>query len=128
MSLSATSSPGLRGIIAGFVVVDTATQIAFKWASERIGAGSLDTAWLLAALTTPALWLAVFLYALTFVLWMLILARMDLGRAFPLSALTYVTVPAAGMLLFGEHLTWPQTAGIALIISGVLLIGRGKPE
>ena len=128
MSVTTANQSSLRGIIAAFIVVDTATQIAFKWASERIGAGTLDIAWVVSALETPALWLAVFFYGLTFVFWMLILARIDLGRAFPLSALTYVTVPAAGMLLFGEHLSWPQAAGIALIISGVVLIGRGKPS
>lgn len=116
----------MRGVIGLFVVVDTATQIAFKYASDAIGAGSFDIAWIGNAIGTPVLWLAVALYGLTFVLWMIILARLDLSRAFPLSALTYITVPAAGMLLFGERLTLPQTFGIALIISGVLLVGKEK--
>ena len=55
MNAATARMPGLTGVIAGFVAVDTATQIAFKWASEIVGAGSLDLAWIVGALETPAL-------------------------------------------------------------------------
>ena len=61
-----------------------------------------------------------------FVLWMLILQQIDLSRAFPLTALTYITVPAAGLLLFHESVSPVQAAGIALILGGVVLVGQNE--
>jgi drug/metabolite transporter (DMT)-like permease len=112
------------GLIAIFLLVDTAVQIAFKLAADKLGGGALDAAWLTQAALSPTVWCAIALYLTVFVLWMLILQQVDLSRAFPLTALTYVTVPAAGLILFHESLDLTQAAGIALILFGVVLIGQ----
>jgi drug/metabolite transporter (DMT)-like permease len=112
------------GLIALFLLFDTAVQIAFKLAGKQLGDGALDLAWLTAAARSPVVWCAILLYLTVFVLWMLILQQIDLSRAFPLTALTYVTVPAAGLVLFHETIDWTQTAGIALILVGVVLVGQ----
>jgi multidrug transporter EmrE-like cation transporter len=111
-------------LIALFLLFDTAVQIAFKLAGKQLGDGALDLAWLTAASQSPAVWCAVALYFTVFVLWMLILQQIDLSRAFPLTGLTYVTVPAAGLLLFNENLDWAQGVGIAFILGGVVLVGQ----
>jgi multidrug transporter EmrE-like cation transporter len=123
------SLPAMRarlGLIGAFLFFDTAVQIAFKLAGEQLGDGTLDANWLVAAAGSPTVWCAVLLYLTVFVLWMLILQQIDLSRAFPLTALTYVTVPAAGMLFFHESLTLAQAAGIALILVGVILVGQNE--
>jgi multidrug transporter EmrE-like cation transporter len=114
------------GLIGAFLFFDTAVQIAFKLAGEQLGDGALDANWLVAAAGSPTVWCAVLLYLTVFVLWMLILQQIDLSRAFPLTALTYVTVPAAGMLFFHESLTLAQAAGTALILVGVILVGQNE--
>jgi len=75
------------------------------------------------ALMTPAFWLAILCYIATFIVWMAVLTRMDLSRAFPLTALTYVTVPALALMFFGEQLPAIRVLGIAVIIAGVIMIG-----
>ena len=125
--ITITSLPALRaklGLIGIFVIFDTAVQIAFKLAAHQLGDGALDASWLTAAAEAPTVWCAVVLYLIVFVLWMLILQQIDLSRAFPLTALTYVTVPAAGFVIFHESLTMAQAAGIALILIGVILVGQ----
>src|SRR5688572_23606775 len=109
-----------------FLIFDTGVQIAFKIAARQLGDGDLNAEWLLAAANSPMVWFAVLLYLTVFVLWMLILQQIDLSRAFPLTALTYVTVPAAGLLFFNESLTLAQTGGIALILVGVVLVGQNE--
>lgn len=119
--------PALRarlGLVGAFLFFDTGVQIAFKLAGEQLGDGALDSNWLAAAAVSPTVWCAVLLYLTVFVLWMLILQQIDLSRAFPLTALSYVTVPAAGMLFFQESLNPAQAAGIALILAGVILVGQ----
>jgi len=107
-----------------FLVFDTAVQIAFKLAAKHLGDGAFDLDWLAAAASSPTVWCAVLLYLTVFVLWMQILQQVELSRAFPLTALTYVTVPAAGMLLFHESLSLAQAGGTALILVGVGLVGQ----
>jgi drug/metabolite transporter (DMT)-like permease len=119
--------PALAGrlwLFGVFLAVDTAVQIAFKAAAKQLGDGDMNAEWLAAAASSPMVWCAVLLYLTVFVLWMLILQQIDLSRAFPLTALTYVTVPAAGVLLFHESLTLVQAGGIALILAGVVLVGQ----
>ena len=109
--------------LAAFIVLDTATQIAFKVASESVEGMSFGLGFLKVALTTPALWITVLCYIATFIVWMAVLMRMDLNRAFPLTALGYVTVPVLAFIFFGESLPLERIAGIALIIAGVVMIG-----
>ena len=106
-----------------FLTLDTATQMAFKTASEGLEGMSFGLPFLQRALTTPSFWIAILCYIATFVVWMAVLTRMELSRAFPLTALTYVTVPALAFLFFGEHAPPMRLAGIAVIIGGVILIG-----
>ena len=121
--------PAIRtrmGLIGAFLFVDTGVQIAFKLAAKELGDGALDADWLAAAAASPTVWCAVLLYLTVFVPWMLILQQIDLSRAFPLTALTYITVPAAGVLFFHESLSLVQIGAIALILAGVILVGQDE--
>jgi drug/metabolite transporter (DMT)-like permease len=111
-------------LIGLFVLADTAVQIAFKLAGERAGSSDFDLDWLGAAAGNPIFWIAIGLYFTVFVLWMMILQQTDLSRAFPLTALTYVTVPAAGLLFFHETVSLERSLGVAFVLAGVLLVGR----
>jgi drug/metabolite transporter (DMT)-like permease len=106
-----------------FIAFDTATQLAFKAASERVEGIGFGIPFIGLALTTPALWLAILCYIGTFATWMAVLSRMNLSRAFPLTALTYVTVPLLAFAFFGEDLPVMRILGIGTIITGAVLIG-----
>ena len=41
------------GLLAVFLLFDTAVQIAFKLAAKQLGDGALDTAWLAEAARSP---------------------------------------------------------------------------
>ncbi|MFI5012540.1 MAG: EamA family transporter [Hyphomicrobiales bacterium] len=106
-----------------FLALDTATQLAFKAASEPVQGMSFGLAFMKVALSTPALWVAILCYIAVFVVWMAVLTRMDLNRAFPLTSLSYVTVPLLAFALFGEQLPALRVLGIGVIVAGVVLIG-----
>lgn len=113
-------------LVGMFLAVDTATQLAFKAAAEAIGDIPLGLDFLAAAAGTAFAWLAVGLYLATYVLWMLVLRDTALSRAFPLTALSYVSVPLFAWLAFGEAVDARTAAGIALILVGVALVGHGE--
>ena len=55
------------------------------------------------------------------VCWMLAIARLDVGYAYPFVALSFVLVPIGSGALFGEALPATRLIGIALIIAGITL-------
>jgi multidrug transporter EmrE-like cation transporter len=59
---------------------------------------------------------------------MIVLAEMPLSAAFPLSAISYVLIIAAGVLVFHEHLNALQILGGGAILAGVWMIGRSQTE
>ncbi|MGA0561350.1 EamA family transporter [Ancylobacter sp. VNQ12] len=115
-------------LVGVYLVVDTGTQIAFEATSRAIGDLPLGPEFLQAVAATPATWVAALLYFATYASWILILKFSSLGKAFPLTTLSYVTVPLAGWLIFNEGVGLIPAIGIGLILAGVWLIGPEAEE
>jgi drug/metabolite transporter (DMT)-like permease len=103
--------------LAAAVVFGMASgQVLFKIAS---GQGDMSR-----VLLSPVLWGAAVLYGVVTILWVMLLREVDLARAYPLMALTYVLVPAASVLLLGEKVGSSYLVGVALIVAGIILTIR----
>ena len=59
------------------------------------------------------------LYAATCVGWVLILQKTELGKIYPFMALTFVLVPLASYMVFGERFTGQYYIGVFFILSGI---------
>lgn len=66
-----------------------------------------------------------FVYFTSALLWLLVLAKVDVSLAYPFVALGFVLTAVAGHLLFGEVITVQRTAGIVLVCAGVGVLARG---
>jgi drug/metabolite transporter (DMT)-like permease len=75
-----------------------------------------------AALAKPSVWTAIAGYLTMFVLWIEILRRLPLSRAFVITAIVYVPVTIGAWLIFHEQISALRGVGIAAIIMGVVLI------
>ena len=100
-------------------------QLAIKWQISRAGAMPVDLSgklqFLLQLLISPwiiSAFAAAFLAALC---WIGALTRMELSRAYPFMALNFILVAIAADWLFGEPVTWPKIAGLALITLGLVV-------
>lgn len=71
----------------------------------------------------PLVWAGLFCFGLSAVVWLFVLSRIPLSRAYPFVALGIVVTVAAGVLAFREPLGATSMLGVALIVTGVLLIG-----
>lgn len=91
-------------------------QVLFKLAAGR---GSIEQ-----VLVSWQLWAAFILYALVTVLWVLLLRKLELSKAYPVMAATYVIVPVASVLVLGEKVGPVYLVGIVLIILGIMLTTR----
>jgi undecaprenyl phosphate-alpha-L-ara4N flippase subunit ArnF len=65
-------------------------------------------------------------YAVSMMLWLVALSRCDLSLAYPMLSLSYVLVYIAAVYWprLGESATTLKTAGIMLIVAGVMLVAR----
>ncbi len=66
-------------------------------------------------------------YALSVVLWILALVRVEVSVAYPMLSLGYVVNALAAWWLFGEELTVPGLFGLACTAVGVALVVRDVP-
>jgi drug/metabolite transporter (DMT)-like permease len=105
-----------------FIVVETATQVAFKYAGATLDDRSGLLHLITQALSTPVVLLGFALYFAGFLVWMTILKDVDLGRAFPMTAIIYVSTLAAAVILFHERLNPIRIAGVVVIALGVALL------
>jgi len=63
------------------------------------------------------------LYGLGAVVWLGVLSKWEVSKAYPLVGLGFAMTAVVGMLL-GEQVSLLRFAGVALICSGVVLIAR----
>jgi multidrug transporter EmrE-like cation transporter len=54
--------------------------------------------------------------------WLLVLARVDVSKAYPCVALGFAATVLAGHLLLGEPVSLVRMAGVAVIMGGVLIV------
>ena len=124
---AAPRAPGRSEVLLWlvFVTLATATQLAFKWAGSELGDQELGVAFLADALAKPSVWVAIAGYAAMFALWINILRRVPLSRAYLITAIVYVPVSIGAWLIFGEQVSLLRAIGIAAIVIGVALIAAG---
>ena len=76
----------------------------------------------LTLLKSPLFFVALVAYALSVLTWLAVLRKVPLGVAMPFVALTYVAVPIAARVAFGDPISLRTVGGTALIIAGVLVV------
>ena len=70
------------------------------------------------------LWLAMFCYAASILLWMSVLSKVEVSFAYPFLSVGYIVAAVAGYCLFNENLSPLRIIGISVICIGVILISQ----
>lgn len=102
--------------LATGILLGVAGQLLLK-----VGAGNES---LLQQFLAPQSIIGLALYFAAAICYMLALRRIPVSVAFPSVSLSYVLVALLAFWLYGEPLTLPKLAGIALVCAGVVLITR----
>lgn len=79
---------------------------------------------LLAFAASPGVLAGLAMYGIGTLVWLHVLARADLSLAYPFVGLSFVITAVFGYLLFNEAPTPAKLVGTALVIAGVVLLGR----
>ena len=104
------------------VLLLAGSQILQKLGAARRLTGTRAPREWLRALLSPELIGAIVTIAAGTLLWLTVLYRMDVSRAFPFLSLGTVAVVAASRLWLGEHVSGRRWAGVALIAVGIALV------
>ncbi|MBI3776562.1 MAG: EamA family transporter [Gammaproteobacteria bacterium] len=111
------------------VLLNAVAQLALKAGVRDLGPIGLSMDQVvptsLRLMGEPYLWTGLTLYAVSVVVWILALSRVDVSIAYPMLSLGYVVNAFAAYWLFGEMLTPMRLAGIGIIIVGVYVLARG---
>jgi drug/metabolite transporter (DMT)-like permease len=57
------------------------------------------------------------------IFWLAVISRLPLSVAYPMLGLSYVLGVGASWLLFNEHINGMRIIGVAIIVTGVALVG-----
>ena len=75
-------------------------------------------------LTNIYLWGAMVCYAVSIVVWMVVLSKVEVSYAYPFLSIGYVLSAVVGYFWFAESITPVRIWGIIVICVGVILISR----
>lgn len=95
-----------------------AGQVLFKFAARALHASGTFVDRDVLLITGVAM----IVYAVATVVWIILLQTMPLGRLYPYMALSFVLVAFAGWLVFDESVAFGQIAGLVLIVIGLVVI------
>ncbi len=71
----------------------------------------------------PAFWVALLSYGASFVLYLIVLSKLELSKAYPISSIAgIILIVAISIITFHEPLTFSKVLGIGLGIIGILLL------
>jgi drug/metabolite transporter (DMT)-like permease len=99
-------------------------QVLFKLAADH--AKSDSAGFFAGLLGSWYFYVSVGLYALLTVVWIWLLTRLPLSRAYPFVVLAFVFTPVLAMLLFDERLGLRYFVSLALIVAGLALLASDR--
>lgn len=108
-----------------FSVLLAVGQVLFKYAAQTISGQTLETMIPTLSRSIP-MWAAVLLYGASTVLWVWILSRVPLSRAYPWVALATIIVPLAATIFFGEVIKPIYWVGAVMVAIGIGLTQIGS--
>ena len=110
------------------VLLNAVAQLALKASVSDTGIISLDMQSLLSSAGSLAtnlwLWLGLICYAISVVVWILALSRVDVSIAYPMLSIGYIVNAVAAWHLFDEPMNIAKIVGIGIIIVGVYILAR----
>jgi len=110
-------------LVFGCTILGAAAQILMKTGANQLVGQSLS-----GILSNVPLLAGYCLYGLSTLLLVLALRDGELSLLYPVIALTYVWVTILSRVIFHDQLSVSKVTGIAVIIAGVVVLGRNTKE
>ena len=110
------------------VTISAVAQIALKhgMSSPAVQAGFSSGLERLVPLvaSNPFVWLGLALYGAGTLLWLGVLAQIDVSQAYPFVGLGFLLTMVLGVMLLGESVSTLRLIGTLMVVTGVVLVSR----
>lgn len=117
-------------LIVVSVLLNASAQLFIKRGMTSIGSVSFDFGSLFSliikAITNTPIMLGMASYAVSILLWMVVLSRVNVSVAYPLLSIGYIFTAVMAYFLFNEPFTVQKITGIFVICFGVFLLTYSK--
>ncbi len=113
-------------LILGSVLLNCAAQIFIRKGMLLVGEVGMEglVRNVGSMISNLWLWMAMLCYAISILMWMAVLSKVEVSFAYPFLSIGYVVAAIVGYYFFGESLTLTRIMGILVICIGVYLISR----
>lgn len=115
-------------LVGAGTLLGAAAQILIKSGAGALGAHASLFQTAIGIITIPSLFFGYALYGVYTVVLILALRHGELSVLYPVIALTFVWVTIASAVVFHEDMNAAKLAGIAIIMAGVAVLGRGAQK
>ncbi len=125
-----TSLAMLIGLILLSVCLAALAQLTLKHGMNQVTADNggtaiaLNAASLKAMVTNLSVVGGLAIFGLSAVIWLLVLSRASLSFAYPFASLSYLFIVLAARFVLHEHIPPLRWAGVALIMTGIVLVAQ----
>jgi drug/metabolite transporter (DMT)-like permease len=111
-------------------IVDTLAQLLMKKGLVATGISSVTfnniTEFVAKSVSSFLLWLGIIFYGLNFLIWIIILYKVDLSIAMPVGSSSYILVPIVAIIFLHEYLSPLQWLGVLCIVVGIHFVSQSK--
>lgn len=118
----------LIGLILLSVTLAAVAQLTLKQGMNHVTASSgplkLNAASLTDVVSTPQVWLGLFLFGLSAFVWLAVLSRTSLSFAYPFASLTYVLILLFDRFWLHQQVPVVRWVGVFFIMVGIVLIAQ----
>ena len=114
-------------------ILETAVHFLFKkstWGSSQGQVTDLATmfVFLKATFASPFLWGGLLTVVAVFIIWSMVLSKIDLSVAVPIASFSYILVPVVSIIFLHEQITAVRWLGVFFVLAGVILVSLSSKE
>lgn len=77
---------------------------------------------------SPFLWIGLFAVVAVFIIWSMVLTKIDLSVAVPIASFSYILVPLVSIIFLHEQINALRWLGVFFVILGVIFVSLSSKE
>jgi len=117
-------------LILSSVLLNAFAQLFIRQGMLKLGKISMtiDQLWnmIIQSITNLYIWAGMMSYAVSILLWMVVLSKVNVSLAYPFLSIGYIVTAIIAYFAFGEPITFQKIAGITIICLGVVVLTYSK--